>query len=171
MWERLYQHVRAARRSFFCSARTLGPKYVNSFPCDTCGSIYKRKKLLKSHIKTHTEVKKVKDESSTQDIYPFVLPVDKEAIEMVSDTNYEQRMTPNDDFIARHLENGKLIYQCRKCFKSCTNLSGASRHSAFCKKSSYRAGTSNPVPCELCNKVCLTAGGLNMHMKQVHTEK
>ena len=104
----------AAIHSFFCSARSVGPKYVNSFPFDTSGSIYKRKKWLKSHIKTHTEVKKVKDESSTQDIYPFHLPVDNEAIEMVSDTNDEQ----NYDFIARHLENGKLVYQCRKCFKS-----------------------------------------------------
>jgi len=162
----------AARHSFFCSAKTIGPKYVNSFPCDFCGSIYKRKKWLKAHIKTHTEAREVKDESSRKDVlYPFDLPVDKEAIEMVSDAKDEGKMAPNNDFISRHLENGKLVYQCRKCFKSCTNISGASRHSAFCKKSSYRAGTSNPLPCELCNKVCLTRGGLNMHMKQVHTEK
>ena len=161
----------AARHSYFCSVRTVGPKYVNSFPCDICGSIYKRKKLLKSHIKTHTVVKKDKDESFTQDIYPLDLAADNEAIKMVSDTKDEQKMAPNNDFLARHLENGKLVYQCRKCFKSCTNISGASRHSAFCKKTSYRAGTSNPIPCELCNKVCLTAGGLNMHMKQVHNEQ
>jgi hypothetical protein len=158
----------AARHTCFCSARTVGPKHVNSFPCDTCGSIYKRKKWLKSHIKTHTKVKKVKDESTTDDLLlPLNLPVENEASEMVND---KQKMAPSDDFIARHLENGKLVYQCRKCFKSCTNISGASRHSAFCKKSSYRAGTSNPIPCELCNKVCLTAGGLNLYMKQVHTE-
>ena len=98
----------AARHAFFCSARTMGPKYVNSFPCDICGSIYKRKKWLKSHIKTHTDVKKVKNESSSEEID---LPVDNEAIEMVSDTRDEQKMAPNDDFLARHLENGKLVYQ------------------------------------------------------------
>ena len=134
---------------------------IKSKTCNFCGKIFKKKKWLNTHIRKHTERKQIKEEPNTEN----TLAEDgrEESFPM------DKGKTPLGDFLARHLENGRLVYQCRKCLKSCRNTSGASRHAAFCKKETFCEGVNNPLPCELCTKVCLSTKGLTWHMKQVHS--